>query len=172
MRRTHSLVVVALVAAMVGIVASLASAAPVAQSTTIATFSDSVGEQAGAPDISTVTVSLDGAVLTVEAQVADMPELMSEGGLMFLLNTDNNRATGEYVGADYVLFTDLGSMESAVLRWNGSDYVAGREGCRSFSDLDRRRRRRLHVQPGELRVAHAHRVLDERLQGFARERPA
>lgn len=123
MRRVQSLVLVAVVAVMVGVVASLASAASSTQTTTIATFSDSVGEQAGAPDISTVTVSLDGAVLTVEGQVAGMP-LLSEGAVLFLLNTDGNRATGKYMGADYVIFTDTGTLEGTVLRWNGTDYVA------------------------------------------------
>jgi hypothetical protein len=121
MKRVWLSVAAVLAVAVIG--ASLAGAAPAAQGTTIATFSDTVGEQAGAPDISTVTVSLDGAVLTVEAQVAGMP-FMSEGALMFLLNTDNNRATGEYMGADYVIITDMGTLEGAALRWNGSDYVA------------------------------------------------
>ena len=124
MRRVRALVSIAVVATVAGVIVSLAGAGPVASGTTIATFSDSVGEQAGAPDISTVTVSLDGGVLTVEATVAGMPELMSPGSLMFLLNTDSNTATGEYRGADYVLFANLGTLESTVLRWNGSDYVS------------------------------------------------
>jgi hypothetical protein len=124
MKRLMALISVAVLATAVGIFVSSASAVSLAQNSTIATFSDSVGEIAGGPDIGTVTVSLDGAVLTVEGKVTSMPEVLSEGAVMFTLNTDSNQATGELRGADYVLFMDMKTLQGSVLRWNGGDYVA------------------------------------------------
>jgi hypothetical protein len=115
--------VAAVATAAVAICVSSAGAVPVVRTSTIATFQDSVGEVAGGPDISAVTVSLDGAVLTVDATVAGMPEVMSDGEVMFLLNTDGNSTTGSLNGADYVLFLDMKTLEGSVLHWNGSDYV-------------------------------------------------
>jgi hypothetical protein len=124
MRRVLALVSVAALATAVGIFVSSASAVSLAQNSTIATFSDSVGEVAGGPDIGIVTVSLDGAVLTVEGNVAGMPDVLSDGAVMFLLNTDSSQATGSMHGADYVLFMDMKTLQGSVLHWNGSDYVA------------------------------------------------
>ena len=87
-----------------------------------ATFSDSRGEIAGGPDIGTVTVSVDGQVLTIDADVAGMPQLFSEGTTLFALNTDGDRTTGSLQGADYLVFFDMKDMSSSVMRWNGSDY--------------------------------------------------
>lgn len=124
MRCVLALISAAAVAAAVGHFVSAAGAVSVVRSATVATFSDAVGERAGAPDISTVTVSLDGEVLTVDAQVDGMPELVSDGSVVFLLNTDSNLASGKYAGADYALFWDMKTMQGSVLRWNGTDYVA------------------------------------------------
>jgi len=107
----------------VGMFGKSANAVPLASKAPIAAFSDSLGEVAGAPDIGRVTVSLDGQVLTIEAQVASMPEVTSEGMFAFALNTDSNLATGSILGADYVVSTDLKTLQGGVLHWNGSDYV-------------------------------------------------
>lgn len=123
MRRLLALTSVAVVAAVAGLFISSAGAVSVGRSATIASFSDSVGEVPGGPDISTVTVSLDGNVLTVEGQVAGMPELMSDGAVMFILNTDSNPSTGGLQGADYVIAMDMKTLQGGVMRWDGSDYV-------------------------------------------------
>ena len=84
MRRSFaSISVLAVVAAAMAIFVSSAGAGSNSRSAAIATFTDSTGEVAGAPDISTVTASLEGDVLKVEAQVTDVP-LMSQGALMFM----------------------------------------------------------------------------------------
>ena len=123
MRRILLLMSIAASAAVAGILISSAAAVPNGSRSTIATFSDSVGEVAGGPDISTVTVSLEGDVLTVMGQVASMPELTTPGAVMFLLNTDSNSTTGGMQGADFVIVFDTETIDSAVLQWNGSDYV-------------------------------------------------
>lgn len=123
MKRLLALTAALLAAAVAGFLTS-ASASPTAHQTTIATFSDSVGESAGAPDISTVNVDLDGTVLTLVAQVAGMPELSTDGTVMFMLNTDSNPATGRFGGADYVLFLDVKTLSGAVLQWKDGDYAA------------------------------------------------
>jgi hypothetical protein len=71
-----------------------------------------------------VTVSLDGDVLTLNAQVAGMPEILSDGSVLFLLNTDSNAGSGKYLAADYVLMLDMKTLQGMTLQWNGSDYVA------------------------------------------------
>ena len=78
-KRVMALIPVAALATTIGIFVSPVSAGSLARTSTIATFQDSVGEVAGGPDIGAVTVSLDGAVLTVEGKVAGMPEVMSMG---------------------------------------------------------------------------------------------
>ena len=88
-----------------------------------ATFSDSQGEMSGAPDIGKVAVLVDGAVLTIEAEVARMPELLSEATTLIGLNTDGDRTTGSLQGADYIVFFEMKDMAASVMRWNGSDYV-------------------------------------------------
>ena len=85
---------------------ALAAAASGAFAATGKTFHDRTGETAGAPDIGNVTISQDGDVLTVEADVTNGP-LLSAGTAVFELNTDGNLATGDLDGADYVLVLDL-----------------------------------------------------------------
>lgn len=123
MRRLLALTMAAATAAAVGLFGASANAISLASNAPIATFSDSLGEVAGAPDISKVTVSLDGQVLTIEAQVANMPEVVSEGLVAFALNTDSNPATGSILGADYVVSMDMKTLQGSVLHWTGSDYV-------------------------------------------------
>ena len=120
MKRVLRFIVAAALATTVGMYVASAGAA----GAPIATFSDSVGEIAGAPDVGKVTVSLDGQVLTVTAEVAGLPQALSEGMSSFALNTDGNRATGSVLGADYVIGIDYKTLEGFVLHWNGSDYVA------------------------------------------------
>jgi len=117
------LLFVAAVATAVGVFVASANAVSRVPSATIATFSDSLGELAGAPDIGKVTVSLDGQVLTINAEVAGLPGVLSEGMSSFALNTDGNQATGSIAGADYVIGIDFKTLEGFVLRWNGSEYV-------------------------------------------------
>lgn len=125
MRRllTPSLVA-ALAAAAMAVFVLPAGAVSVSHRATIATFQDAVGEVAGGPDITTVTASLEGAVLTVSADVTGMPAPTSDGAMMFVLNTDGNPATGSINGADYIIFMDMKTLQGSVEHWNGSDYVA------------------------------------------------
>lgn len=106
-------------AAAGALAASMASGAAAA---TGKTFYDGTGDVAGAPDIGKVTISQDDDVLTVEADVANAP-LLSPGTVVFALNTDNNPATGDLDGADYVLAADLKDLSGSVQRWNGKAYV-------------------------------------------------
>lgn len=123
MKRLLTFTLAAATAATVGMFATSANAVPLASTAPIATFSDSLGEVAGAPDIGKVTVSVDGQVLTIEAQIANMPEVMSEGIVGFLLNTDSNAATGSLSGADYIVGLDVKTLSGSVLHWNGTEYV-------------------------------------------------
>jgi hypothetical protein len=86
-------------------------------------FSDSQGEVVRGPDIRKVTISQDGEVLTVEAEVKRMPEILSPGTAIFYLDTDGEPKTGAESGANYVLYLDIETMQSQVFRWNGVDYA-------------------------------------------------
>ena len=83
MRRATRWVLVAgfAVLAVALFVAGSAAATKAALAGPSATFSDSQGEIAGAPDIGKVTVSVDGAVLTIDAEVAGMPAGSTESSL-------------------------------------------------------------------------------------------
>jgi hypothetical protein len=87
-------------------------------------FTDGTGEVAGGPDIGSVSVSTDDAgVMTVNAEIAGMPEFFTPGQVIFLLNTDGNSTTGEFAGADLVLAIDWEDpLRPIKLRWNGTEY--------------------------------------------------
>jgi hypothetical protein len=110
----------------VAALALAASAATAASAARVRTFHDGAGEIAGAPDIGKVTVTQDDDVLTVDAAVTDLP-LFKEGTALFELNTDDDAATGDLGGADYVLFFDLKTWAGSVERWNGSRYVPAKK---------------------------------------------
>ena len=113
-------------AALAATLVLAATAASGAAAATGKTFHDETGEVAGAPDIGKVTISQDGEVLTVQADVTNAP-LLRPGTAVFELNTDRNLATGDLDGADYVLMFDLKTWSGSVERWNGKRYVPAKK---------------------------------------------
>jgi hypothetical protein len=89
-----------------------------------ATFTDSVGEDANAPDITSVAVSNDDAGnITFTINISNRPELTPDMFLLMFLDTDRNAATGDpdLLGSDYAIQLVPGSVD--LFQWNGSDYI-------------------------------------------------
>jgi V8-like Glu-specific endopeptidase len=88
-----------------------------------ASFADSTGEDANAPDITSVNVSAQaGGNITFKINVSNRPTFTSDMAFLLYLNVDKTTATGDpqNQGADYVIVfspsgADLGS-------WSGTSY--------------------------------------------------
>ena len=88
------------------------------------TFPDSAGEDANAPDVTSIVVSNDDAGnITFQINISNRPALTSDMFLVVFLNTDQNPATGspELLGSDYYIELDPGSV--GLFQWNGSDFA-------------------------------------------------
>jgi hypothetical protein len=88
------------------------------------TFTDSVAEDASAPDITSVAVSNDDAGnITLTMNISNRPALTPDMFLILFLDTDRNPSTGDpdALGADYVIQLVPGAVD--LFQWNGSDYV-------------------------------------------------
>jgi hypothetical protein len=88
------------------------------------TFTDSVGEDAQAPDIQSVGVSNDDAGnITFSINISNRPALTPDMFLLLFLDTDSNPNTGDVdsLGAEYVIQLVSGAVD--LFQWNGSDYV-------------------------------------------------
>jgi hypothetical protein len=88
------------------------------------TFTDSVGEDANAPDITTVGVSNDDAGnITFTINISNRPALTDDMFLLMFLDTDQKSTTGDpdLLGADYAIQLVPGAVD--LFQWNGSDYL-------------------------------------------------
>jgi hypothetical protein len=113
--------VVALPTAASGAFSAPAAPQGVAANTT--TYQDSSGEIAGAPDITTLTVSnSDAGLLTFRVNVPNRPALDQGTIFEIWVDSDNNASTGsaDTGGADYVM--QLVRGEISLFRWDGTDY--------------------------------------------------
>ena len=116
-----ALAVVALPAAASG--ALSAAAIPSAASANSQTFQDSTGEDAAAPDITTLVVSNDNAgLVTFRINVPNRPQQAQDLGVVMFLDSDSNQNTGdpESLGADFIIQYLRG--EPILFRWDGSDF--------------------------------------------------
>jgi hypothetical protein len=89
------------------------------------TFTDSAGEDAQAPDVTSVGVSNDDAGnITFSINISNRPALTPDMFLLIFLDTDSNANTGDVdsLGAEYVIQLVSGAVD--LFQWNGSDYVA------------------------------------------------
>jgi hypothetical protein len=120
---------------VVGLVALLAltpagSASPSRTAANSVSFTDSTGEDAQGPDITTVVVSNDDkGLLTFLINVPNRPTLTGDMLFIVFVDSDANSATGDpqSLGADYAIELDgplTGSAGIALFRWNGTDFTA------------------------------------------------
>jgi hypothetical protein len=87
-------------------------------------FTDSVGEDPNAPDITSVNVSNDDAGnITFTINISNRPALTPDMFLLLFVDADKNPSTGEadLNGADYAIQLVPGAID--LFQWNGSDYV-------------------------------------------------
>ena len=114
------------------------SAAPSQTGKNSVTFQDSTGEDALAPDITTVVLSNDDkGLLTWVINTPNRPTLTADMLFLIFVDSDANSATGDE-GVDYIiqLFGPLeGSAEIGLFRWNGTDFIAtgGSQATLAFS---------------------------------------
>jgi hypothetical protein len=86
------------------------------------TFPDSTGEDPQGPDITNVVVSnTDAGVISFRINVANRPQLAQDMWLDLPVDTDNNRSTGDPIGADY--FIQLIRGEVQLFRWDGTGFT-------------------------------------------------
>jgi hypothetical protein len=117
-------------ASALAVLLALTPAGHATPATTVAnsvTFTDSTGEDALAPDITTVVVSNDDkGTLTFVINTPNRPTLTADMAFIMFVDSDSNTATGED-GTDYILqlFGPLeGRAEIGLFRWNGTDFVS------------------------------------------------
>jgi hypothetical protein len=88
------------------------------------TFNDSVGEDAAAPDITSVGVSNDDAgLITFQVNISNRPALTDDMDLVMFLDTDHNPSTGnaQDLGADYAILLVPGAV--GLFKWDGTGFL-------------------------------------------------
>jgi hypothetical protein len=88
------------------------------------TFADSIGEDANAPDITSVVVSNDDSgLITFTINVSNRPAFTSDMYFLIFLDTDQNSSTGDpkSLGADYAIDLEPGAV--GLFQWNGTMYA-------------------------------------------------
>lgn len=121
--RTKLAIAVALGAALVALpTAALGDSSRHASNSV--TFPDSTGEDASAPDVTSIVVSNDDAgALTFQINISNRPALTPDMFALMFLDTDQNSATGDpNTGAEYAIQLEPGNV--GLFRWNGSDFLA------------------------------------------------
>jgi hypothetical protein len=86
-------------------------------------FPDSTGEDAAAPDITSIDVSnTDNGLITFKVNISNRPALTPDMIILMWIDSDNNPATGDTgsFGADYAIELDPGSV--AMFKWDGTTY--------------------------------------------------
>ena len=101
------------------------------------TFPDSTGEDAQAPDMTSLTVANDDrGMITFTVNMPNRPTLTADMEIDILLDTDANPATGEpNIGSDYIIVL-AGPLEGSagvfLYRWTGSEYNSSGVSQRSL----------------------------------------
>jgi hypothetical protein len=111
-------------AAVGGPLGSFSPGSAAAAAANSATFNDSTGEDAAAPDITTIVVSNnDAGILSFKVNVPNRPTLGSDMLFEVWVDSDNNVQTGsvELGGADYVM--QLVQNEINLFKWDGTDFT-------------------------------------------------
>ena len=123
---TRPWLVLAIAVAVVALPAAASGAlsAPKAPAANSTTFNDSVGEDAAAPDITTIVASNDdAATISFKINIPNRPQYAADIAIVMFLDSDANQATGdpESLGADYII--QLIQGELLLFKWDGSDFT-------------------------------------------------
>ena len=122
--RPGLLVAIAVAVVALPTVASGAFSAPQAPAANSTTYTDSSGENAAAPDITTLTVSnTDAGVIQFRVAIPNRAQFTADMLLLVFVDADANPQTGdpEELGADYVI--EIFGGEAALFRWDGTDFT-------------------------------------------------
>ena len=122
--RVRTLLLLGLAALLVAVPTALAGSGHRASNST--SFPDSAGEDASAPDITSVNVSNDDAgLITFQVAISNRPAFTADMFLLVFLDTDQNAATGDpdTLGADYVIQMVAGAADLFQWQTSANDYV-------------------------------------------------
>ncbi len=122
--RPGLLVAIAVAVVALPTVASGAFSAPQAPAANSTTYTDSSGENAAAPDITTLTVSnTDAGLIQFRVAIPNRAQFTPDMLLLLFVDADANPQTGdpEELGADYVI--ELFGGEAALFRWDGTGFT-------------------------------------------------
>jgi hypothetical protein len=100
------------------------ASAPALAATNSTSYQDSSGENAAAPDITTLTVSnTDAGLISFKINIPNRPQLTQDMLILLFADTDANPQTGDpdSLGADYVI--QIFGGEAGLFRWDGSDFT-------------------------------------------------
>jgi len=100
------------------------AAAPTLTAANSTTYTDSTGEDAAAPDITTIVVSNDDAgMISFRVNIPNRPTLGQDMFFEIGVDTDSNTATGDpdLAGVDYVM--QLLRSEISLFRWDGEGFT-------------------------------------------------
>jgi hypothetical protein len=126
-----AIAVVALPAAASGALSS--PAAPAATSANETTYQDSSGENAAAPDITTLVVSnTDAGQVSFRINIPNRAAFSADMLIALEVDSDNNPATGSPDGTDYAI--EIFQGEAALFRWDGTNFTR-RPGDPPFTSL-------------------------------------
>lgn len=98
--------------------------APAATAANSTTYQDSTGENAAAPDITTLTVSnSDAGVISFRVAIPNRQQFTQDMLLLLFVDSDANPQTGDptELGADYVI--EIFGGEAALFRWDGTNFT-------------------------------------------------
>ena len=129
-RRLGTVLVLLSAALALLVAASDGRSAQGAVATNSTTFQDSTGEDASAPDVTSVTVANDDqANLTFTVNVPNRPTLTGDMVFLVPIDSDANPSSGsaDFGGADYVIELDgplEGRSTAALFRWDGTDFTS------------------------------------------------
>ena len=120
--RSRLAILLALTALVAGVPVALGGSSHAAANSQ--TFNDSVGEDANAPDITSIAVSNDDAgLITFQINISNRPALTPDMFVLVFLDTDQNASTGDpdSLGADYAIDLEPGSV--GLFQWNGTTFT-------------------------------------------------
>ncbi len=89
------------------------------------TFTDSIGEDPNAPDITSVVISNDDpGNIAFKVNISNRPALTPDMLLLIFLDTDQNAATGDpnSLGTDYAIQLEPGAV--SLFKWSGTTYTS------------------------------------------------
>jgi hypothetical protein len=122
--RVRTLLLLGLATLVVAVPTALGGSSHRASNST--SFPDSTGEDAAAPDITSVNVSNDDAgMITFQVLISNRPAFTDDMFLLIFMDTDQNASTGDpdFLGADYAIQMVPGAADLFQWQTSANNYV-------------------------------------------------